>query len=145
MIKRLYRGKIKGGAWVLGYLYIENPKKPFITYFDDEGNYIESVVDPETIGQDSGLQDKNQKKIFEGDILKTEEKGSYTFIVNFGEHPLFHSGGAKDYGYYVSGADSFTKKCFKGGLRSDILYWLNEGYVVAGNVTDNPELLEVGD
>jgi len=139
----LFRGKSSDNdEWVEGYLhknrnpfeknyYIDTLKtdKIKIGKIDDFTvlKCVTEMVEPETIGQYTGLKDKNGNKIFEGDILqnKTNEyyKGNVIVIYN-NKQARFE-------------VDTSIKCCHK-----DLPTMLSRDFEVVGNIYDNPELLE---
>ena len=121
----LFRGKDKiTGEWVVsdGIYQNINPKSMITTVQLDSGCDGWVSVDPETVGQFTGLYDENSKRIYEGDIVLIE-----------------------DYNTTVKGLISYitpaTRFCVETG--ADI--WDIDEYLsikVIGNIHDNPELLE---
>lgn len=151
----LFRGKrIDNGEWVDGYLYehepalvgiayenyVPEPSKWFIarTGFADWNmpRPVEFVeIDTSTVGQYTGLNDKNGKRIWEGDIVRYAERrlgGEYVSVV----HPVtFDEGGFCAHHYFLN-------NWLRNGLGGNTKL---EDIEVIGNIHDNQELLERGE
>ena len=136
----LFRGKRKdNGEWVegCGIIATENWVSIF-TVIDDidenssEVNEIEVL--PSTVGQYTGLTDKNGKKIFEGDIIKYKN----TDGIKFNGVALTVIGkvvyNEKNASFAISGKDEIGAKHYD--------YFPIKKIEVIGNIHDNPELLK---
>ena len=142
----LFRGKTSDGEWVEGFYSAEeyNPyigKIEYIPRIQIIGKCVSLGVIPETVGQFTGLTDKNGKKIFEGDIVRlTDEHNEieWTAVVVFG-----NPNGEYNWGWQLKAIGEFDGN-------KDILLWVDMeesgAYCeIIGNIHDNPELLEGGE
>ena len=129
-----FRGKrIDNGEWVYGYYFIEERDiEDGIIWRDipqiqqrygDHYQYFDVI--PETIGQYTGLIDKNGREIYEGDIVRIDDLGI----------------GIVD---YEEGRFAMRRReerfCWPVYCRIDHSPFVPE---VIGNIYENPELLEV--
>ena len=136
----LFRGKRKehdffglGCEWVYG-IPIRTHIGTFICFEENphycgQYGYMEieeiSKVIPETVGQFTGLTDKNGNKIFEGDILRFyngEEFSNYEVIWFGNAYKVLMEGEME--------------------IQDDLDLFFCEHSEVIGNIHDNPELLE---
>lgn len=77
----LFRGKTKTGKWIFGFLKQDVHERLRI---DNNPLSFSTIVDPETVGQFTGLTDKNGKKVFEGDSATALTPiGKFNGVVKF--------------------------------------------------------------
>lgn len=94
------------------------------------------VVYTDTLGQYTGLTDKNGKKIFEGDILTYPDSSCFG-VVCLGDYDHFDT---KHTGFFVKWFENGKQR----GFRLDIRFWLSQEAWVVGNIHDNPDLIKGG-
>lgn len=138
-----FRGKrLDNGEWIFGDLLQTNEGSVCIgihgQYIDDGMHFNDlydetPYIDEDTLGQFTGLLDKNGKEIYEGDIVRYQDTMGYSFIGLIG---------------FDEGRFGFVNRRGIGTLDKDGVY--ADGYCsvpytieyeVLGNIHDNPELL----
>ncbi len=134
----LFRGKlVDDGEWVYGSFCMDACEQfnglcgvdGFIRlYSKAEGKMQMHEVDRETVGQFTGLTDKNGKKIFEGDILRRAYYPNEDVIVEWhdGAFRFMRRIYPKEYGYESLCCNQTAVERLR----------------IIGNIFDNPELLE---
>lgn len=128
----LFRGKrVDNGEWAYGSLILEknafDERLILAIISDADGN--ETLVNPETVGQFTGLTDKNGAKIFEGDIIEGDLEDNLDL-------------GAKWRSVVVMGKFGWLADDPTGSAPTPLdEFDIKEGEVI-GNIHDNPELME---
>lgn len=122
----LFRGKRKDSCgWIKGYYIFrkiwESDVHIIRTVDNGFDSYIEFEVIPETVGQYTGLPDKNGKKIFEGDIVKAPDGEIFKIE-------------------WHSVALSWILRNKKSSCLAYLRYL--DMFEIIGNIHDNPELLK---
>lgn len=122
-----FRGKrIKGGDWIYGSLVKELYNYYIVELIDQTKEaYTHISVEKETVGQFTGLNDKNGKEIYEGEILYNNDRKEHCIVKYSKEKAMFIV-------KYLESNDVFT-------LWESIS---NLNYSV-GNIHENPELRNI--
>lgn len=118
----IFRGKsLSNNSWEIGFYFVSNGDH-FIQWAVGNSPETWCKIDPETIGQFTGLTDKNGNKIFEGDII-AHENGKWSTEVIF-----------KDSAWRVN----------PNGQSYELLSNRASVTFINGNVYETPESLEKG-
>lgn len=122
----LFRGKwAENDEWVFGDLRHIFYGECYPHIVDNSNGLNNSVcglqVDPATVGQFTGLTDRNGVKIFEGDIVRYGQRGKVEYNSGSAQFTL-----------------NFTNSTYEGFDKIPFC-----DCEVLGNIYDNPELLEV--
>lgn len=141
-----FRGKsVRSGKWLYGYLaeargkvlqtrYTEKVIFENLEWFNtDNFGFVlnDYAVDPETIGQYTGLKDCDGKEIYEGDFIQSKkypESEPLLVEYNYGGFGYMYFGEF----YLFGGNPNFTFKPFN----------TDDDFEIIGNIHDNPELLK---
>ena len=137
-----FRGKrLDNGEWLYGSLLVSHFKddkkeRYFITQFS--GNYtFEHEVNPATVGQFTGLKDKNGRDIWEGDIFKEDGSGIVRSVFRvpgglaFEDNPVSFG--------YDHRAPVYP---YSSIAEMQSVSWLSQCCEVIGNIHDNRHLLK---
>lgn len=121
----IFRGKRinRNGEWGYGDLR-RFGGNTWVFPHDKDAAYDADMVDPETVGEFTGIVDENGKRIFEGDIVK----GEWFYDKEMSPHPVcFHE---RQLQWVIR-----LPNCV-------IPFYEMETIEVVGNIYDNPELLK---
>lgn len=116
-----FRGKsLKDGVWLIGSHFTDGAEEYIIPQtLLDIHDYEDYQVDPDTVGQYTGLKDRNGQEIYEGDVV---ERGR-TYTIEWWESN-----------------STFFAVCLSGSAHLCLGYW-SRCMTVIGNIHDNPELV----
>ena len=134
----LFRGKRFGnGEWIEGYFLPGNERQslhPRIFVYLPETQSFECFdIDIDTLGEYTGLTDKNGTRIFEGDIVKiTGFHTTAIAAVKYGSS----SEKSTSWGWYFDDNDGHTYFLVSRAFCEDY------NAIIIGNIHDNPELLK---
>ena len=127
----LFRGKMDDNSrWVEGYycraFRWTGDKEP-VPAIQEADCFMFRAIDPSTVGQYTGMKDRNGKRIFDGDIVRTKY-GRVCKVTWFSSEQY-------------SGWD-FEPVSVKHDPPDQWDLFYDRNLVVLGNIHDNPELLE---
>ena len=127
-----FRGKDFLGRWHYGFLHLATGANTLMIQIDSFDSF---GVIHDTVGQFTGLTDKNGKEIYEGDILVFGENGykGHPLLVIF-KHGSFGYTYIEDWFHSFAGNTNLTFNPLNTDIRFEVI----------GNIHDNHELLKGG-
>lgn len=119
----LFRGK-DGNRWIEGSLLIfpNTGRTKILKWNQADLDFDQIEVDPETVCQYTGMNDKNGEKIFDGDVIYRNWFGGRTYRVVY-----------DDICGIVIGTTGEVFTTFDGD---------SDCFEIIGNIYDNPELVD---
>ena len=125
----LFRGKrVVNGKWVEGFMYSQHFPLEFRDDFYIRCYDTDYLVIPETVGQYTGLTDKNGVRIFEGDIVR--------YDVNY--HDMVISYDVENWGGWLYEDMDDNMQAYS------IYEFCLKDIAVVGNIHDNPDIIKGG-
>lgn len=131
----VFRAKSIEGEWVYGGGVVYTEGSGYILVGNDfdrissgiyELHRAAHIVNPDTVGEWTGLVDKYGTNVFEGDIIGRRGDEKHKSVVRYGEFNCSCCDGV--YGWYLDGGDI---RDFYSGTSLEVI----------GNIHDNPELI----
>lgn len=137
------RGRqLSTGKWIYGDLVHDNIGGYYVYPMDCNGLFRENRVAADSVGQYTGLHDRKDREIYEGDILFVEfaDKSGGYYLVGWNDKTA--AWGIMDRYEYRSIHDGYDFAEFK---NHTLLAFFKEAIIfeVAGNIHDNPELMNI--
>lgn len=135
-----FRGKDKKtGEWLYGNLQV--PTIEGVPYFMWDKEKFQCEVETNTIGQFTGLKDKNGKEIYEGDIVYSEFADGSNCMFLVGWNNKLSCFGVMDEYNYRSKQLGYDFPEFDNHLFIEVLK-NSKIFKIIGNIYDNPDLLK---
>ena len=137
-----FRGKrLDNDEWVYGDLMHDNHGGCYIYPLDAKNLYTENKVDPDTVGQFTGLHDKNNRGIYEGDIVECVSWNEYFTNPATGE--VMQPFRRKMYVDFRKGGFKIVEPMPEPMKDNEWDIICNGDIEIIGNIYDNPELIKV--
>lgn len=135
-----FRGKsIFDEEWLYGDLVLSSDMMRYAILVNDKNCYDECEVIPSTIGQFTGLYDKNGKEIYEGDILQADRFNASLCVVSWSTERATFA-----YRFYYKKIDDTHEIDRKTSCEYTIGDWMKieKDLAIIGNIYDNPDLMK---